>query len=80
MEARQKARNSPKIEGKAPEVESPVSKPEPKAMGRAELDRKIWGMHRAGMSVAEISKELYKEGLYYSEKSVQVRLNAQGAA
>lgn len=55
------------------------SKPEPKAISRAALDAKIWALHKAGKSVEEISDELYAEGLYFSKKSVRVRLISQGA-
>lgn len=54
-------------------------KPEPVSISRAELDRRIWDMWRAGKTLDEISDTLYSEGLYYSAKSVRVRLLNQGA-
>lgn len=62
-----------------PATDQAGTKPGSKAIGRAELDAKIWQLHKAGKSVEEISNELYAEGLYYSEKSVRVRLISQGA-
>jgi hypothetical protein len=52
-------------------------KPAPKAIGRAELDAKIWELHKAGKTPEQISDILYAEGLYYSEKSVIIRLRSQ---
>jgi len=54
-------------------------RPAAKSISRAELDAKIWALHKAGMSPEEISDKLYGEGLYYSAKSVRVRLISQGA-
>jgi len=54
-------------------------RPTSQAISRAELDAKIWALHKAGKTPEEISDELYSEGLYYSEKSVRVRLISQGA-
>jgi|GEM_PF-2803516 len=52
-------------------------KPAAKAIGRAELDAKIWELHKAGQTPGQISDALYAEGLYYSEKSVVIRLRSQ---
>lgn len=54
-------------------------RPTSQAISRAELDAKMWALHMAGKTPEEISDELYSEGLYYSEKSVRVRLISQGA-
>lgn len=53
--------------------------PAAQSISRADLDAKIWNLHRAGKNPEEISDALYSEGLYYSEKSVRVRLISQGA-
>jgi len=54
-------------------------RPAPQSLTRAELDAKMWALHMAGKTPEEISDALYSEGLYYSEKSVRVRLISQGA-
>ena len=54
-------------------------KPAPKAIGRAELDAKIWALWKEGKSPAEISDIIWDEGYYYNEKSVVIRLRSQGA-
>ncbi len=54
-------------------------KPAAKAISRADLDRKIWDAWKAGKTPEQISDDLYAEGLYYSEKSVRIRLISQGA-
>lgn len=54
-------------------------RPTSQAISRAELDAKIWALHKAGQTPEEISDKLYGEGLYYSAKSVRVRLISQGA-
>ncbi|NMC34062.1 MAG: hypothetical protein GYA36_16605 [Veillonellaceae bacterium] len=61
------------------EVEATDARPEPVAISRKELDLRIWDMWRAGKTLDEISDILYSEGLYYSAKSVRVRLLSQGA-
>ena len=61
------------------EVEATEDRPEPVAISRKELDLRIWDMWRAGKTLDEISDILYSEGLYYSPKSVRVRLLSQGA-
>lgn len=60
--------------------EAPVQEAaEPVSISRKELDLRIWDMWRAGKTLDEISDILYSEGLYYSAKSVRVRLLSQGA-
>ena len=54
-------------------------KPAPKAMTRAETDKKMWDLWKSGKSPKEIADILWDEDLYYSEKSVTVRLRSQGA-
>ena len=55
--------------------------PTPKSISRAELDAKIWEMYtKEKLTEEEISDRLYAEGLFYSEKSVHIRLISQGAA
>jgi hypothetical protein len=61
------------------EAEATDNRPEPVAISRKELDLRIWDMWRAGKTLDEISDILYSEGLYYSAKSVRVRLLSQGA-
>ena len=77
---REPAPKSPEI---MPEAEPPASEakqsPEPRAISRAELDQRIWDLWKAGKTPEQISDELYAEGLYYSEKSVRIRLVSQGA-
>ena len=63
-------------EGRPPEVEA---KPKPRSIGRAQPGQLIWDLWKAGKTLEQISDELYAEGLYYSEKSVRVRLISQGA-
>lgn len=57
----------------------PEERPDPVSMSRKELDLRIWDMWRAGKTLEEISDILYSKGLYYSPKSVRVRLLSQGA-
>ena len=54
-------------------------RPEPKSISRAELDQKVWVMHKAGKDPDKISDELCAEGLYYGSGTVRARLIAQGA-
>ena len=61
------------------EVGATDDRPEPVSISRKELDLRIWDMWRAGQTLDEISDILYSEGLYYSAKSVRVRLLSQGA-
>lgn len=61
------------------EVGATDARPEPVSISRKELDLRIWDMWRAGKTLDEISDILYSEGLYYSAKSVRVRLLSQGA-
>lgn len=61
------------------EVEATDARPGPVSISRKELDLRIWDMWRAGKTLDEISEILYSEGLYYSAKSVRVRLLSQGA-
>lgn len=61
------------------EAEATDNRPEPVSISRKELDLRIWDMWRAGKTLEEISEILYSEGLYYSAKSVRVRLLSQGA-
>ena len=61
------------------EVGATDARPEPVSISRKELDLRIWDMWRAGKTLEEISEILYSEGLYYSAKSVRVRLLSQGA-
>jgi len=61
------------------EAEATDNRPEPVSISRKELDLRIWDMWRAGKTLDEISDILYSEGLYYSAKSVRVRLLSQGA-
>ena len=61
------------------EVEATDDRSEPVAISRKELDLRIWDMWRAGKTLDEISEILCSEGLYYSAKSVRVRLLSQGA-
>ncbi len=61
------------------EAEATDDLPEPRSISRKELDLRIWDMWRAGKTLEEISEILYSEGLYYSAKSVRVRLLSQGA-
>lgn len=61
------------------EAEATDDRPEPVSMSRKELDLRIWDMWRAGKTLEEISDILYSKGLYYSPKSVRVRLLSQGA-
>ena len=60
--------------------EAPVREAaEPVSVSRKELDLRIWDMWKAGETLDDISDILYSEGLYYSPKSVRVRLLSQGA-
>ena len=61
------------------EAEAIDDRPEPVSISRKELDLRIWDMWKAGETLDEISEILYSEGLYYSPKSVRVRLLSQGA-
>ena len=61
------------------EAEATDARPGPVSISRKELDLRIWDMWRAGKTLDEISEILYSEGLYYSAKSVRVRLLSQGA-
>ena len=61
------------------EAEATDNRPEPVSISRKELDLRIWDMWRAGETLDDISDILYSEGLYYSAKSVRVRLLSQGA-
>ena len=61
------------------EVEATEDRPEPVAISRKELDLRMWDLHKAGKTLDEISDILYSKGLYYSPKSVRVRLLSQGA-
>ena len=56
-----------------------TEKPEPVSISRKELDLMMWDLWKAGKTLDEISEILYSEGLYYSPKSVRVRLLSQGA-
>jgi hypothetical protein len=57
----------------------PPTNPEPKAIGRAELDAKIWGLWTAGKTPKAISDDLCSEGYYYGEQRVRLMLLQQGA-
>jgi hypothetical protein len=61
------------------EAEATDNRPEPVAISRKELDLQMWDLHKAGKTLDEISDILYSKGLYYSPKSVRVRLLSQGA-
>jgi hypothetical protein len=61
------------------EAETTDDRPEPVSISRKELDLQMWDLHKAGKTLDEISDILYSEGLYYSAKSVRVRLLSQGA-
>jgi hypothetical protein len=61
------------------EAEATDDRPEPVSISRKELDLRIWDMWKAGETLDGISDILYSEGLYYSAKSVRVRLLSQGA-
>ncbi|MFA7212170.1 MAG: hypothetical protein WC110_12070, partial [Bacteroidales bacterium] len=61
------------------EVEATGDRLEPVAISRKELDLQMWDLHKAGKTLDEISDILYSKGLYYSPKSVRVRLLSQGA-
>jgi hypothetical protein len=61
------------------EAETTDDRPEPVSISRKELDLRIWDMWKAGETLDGISDILYSEGLYYSAKSVRVRLLSQGA-
>jgi hypothetical protein len=72
--------NEPEPAAEEPQVaEATDDHPEPVSISRKELDLRIWDMWRAGKTLDEISDILYSEGLYYSPKSVRVRLLSQGA-
>lgn len=74
-----KKADDPEPATEQPEEES-QDKREPASMSRKELDTKIWNMwKKEGKTVDEISDILYSKGLYYSPKSVRVRLLSQGA-
>ena len=61
------------------EAEATDNRPEPVSISRKELDILMWDLHKAGKTLDEISDILYSKGLYYSAKSVRVRLLSQGA-
>jgi hypothetical protein len=61
------------------EAEATDDRPEPRSISREELDLLMWDLHKAGKTLDEISDILYSKGLYYSPKSVRVRLLSQGA-
>ena len=61
------------------EAEATDARPGPVSISRKELDLRIWDMWKAGETLDDISDILYSEGLYYSPKSVRVRLLSQGA-
>jgi hypothetical protein len=69
-------------EASGPTRGTPEEKPPtPKSISRAELDAKIWEMYiKEKLTEEAISDRLYAEGLFYSEKSVHIRLISQGAA
>ena len=52
---------------------------EPVSISRSELNIMIWDLWKAGKTLEEISDILYDKGLYYSAKSVRIRLLQQGA-
>jgi len=58
---------------------SETKQPEPKYISRADLDAKIWALHKEGKTPAEISDLLYAEGYYYGEQRVHRMLLQQGA-
>ncbi len=62
-----------------PTQEAAEGNPEAVSISRKELDLRIWDMWKAGKTLDEISDILYSEGLYYSAKSVRVKLLALGA-
>lgn len=77
---RMKSKVKPEPKKEEPqEVEATEDRPEPRSISRKELDLRIWDMWKAGKTLDEISDILYSEGLYYSAKSVRVRLLSQGA-
>jgi hypothetical protein len=55
------------------------ARPEPVSISRSELNIMIWDLWKAGKTLEEISDILYDKGLYYSDKSVRIRLLQQGA-
>ncbi len=55
------------------------ARPEPVSISRSELNIMIWDLWKAGKTLEEISDILYDKGLYYSAKSVRIRLLQQGA-
>ncbi len=61
------------------EAEATETRHEPVSISRKELDIMIWDLWRAGKTLDEISDILYNKGLYYSAKSVRIRLLQQGA-
>lgn len=61
------------------EAEATDNRPEPVSISRKELDLQMWDLHKAGKTLDEISDILYSKSLYYSPKSVRVRLLSQGA-
>ena len=61
------------------EVEATETRPEPVSISRSELNIMIWDLWKAGKTLEEISDILYDKGLYYSAKSVRIRLLQQGA-
>jgi hypothetical protein len=85
MKRREAAPEPEKDDGPEPAAEEPQEaeaiddRPEPVAISRKELDLRIWDLHRAGKTLEEISDILYDKGLYYSAKSVRIRLLQQGA-
>jgi len=61
------------------EAEATETRPEPVSISRSELNIMIWDLWKAGKTLEEISDILYDKGLYYSAKSVRIRLLQQGA-
>ncbi|MCK9566758.1 MAG: hypothetical protein M0Q43_12000 [Methanothrix sp.] len=61
------------------EAEATDDRLKPVSISRKELDLLMWDLHKAGKTLDEISDILYSKGLYYSPKSVRVRLLSQGA-
>jgi len=69
----------PEAAGAPPQSSQPHEKPAPKAMTRAETDKMMWDLWKSGKSPKEVADILWDERLYYSEKSVIIRLRSQGA-
>jgi hypothetical protein len=61
------------------EAEATETRPETVSISRSELNIMIWDLWKAGKTLEEISDILYDKGLYYSAKSVRIRLLQQGA-